>query len=267
MDRTEDIELTPALARELLKVNVMNRPLTRAQVDMWKSIFQRGEYRKTHQGIAISDTNKMLDGQHRCVAMSEMPDDFSVPMKITYDLPESAFEAMDLGRKRTAAEVLRENAKLAECARFLARIYLARTNEVTPTYLRSFIEIAREPHDALMGYCAGSCKMWSSAPVRSAAVLSVMQGQDQDFVHVVYRSLVCSDFDSMTISAQTLYKSYVSGLLRATNAYDTFASVQRLGVLGRERRDTRLIAPPPFLQRTGGRRRPVRLSASGARCR
>jgi hypothetical protein len=164
----------------------------------------------------------MLDGQHRCVAMSEMPEEFFVPMKITFDLPEESFRAMDVGRKRTAADVLREHPRLVECARYLARLYLGRTNEVTPAYLSLFVDLVRDTHARLFAFCGTSCKMWSSAPVRAAAVISVMTGQDEDFVHLVYRSLVLSDFDTMTIAAQTLYKSHVTGALRATNANDAF---------------------------------------------
>lgn len=228
MDKTEDVVFNPRLARELLKVNTINRPLTRSIVDGWKAIFERGEYIKTHQGIAISDTGLMLDGQHRCVAMSEMPEDFSVPMKITRGLPEAAFRAMDIGRKRTQAEVLHENPRLVEVARFLARLYLGRTNEVTPPYLMRFVRIIRSEHDSLMAFCGNACKMWSSAPVRAAAVISILSGQNEDFVHIVYRSLVASDFETMTTAAQTLYKAHVSGSLRATNAIDAFTKSMKV---------------------------------------
>lgn len=228
MDRTEEVFLTPELARDYLKINTINRPLTRSIVDGWRAIFERGEYVKTHQGLAFSDTNLMLDGQHRCVAMSEMPDGFGVRMNVTFDLPEAAFAAMDVGRKRTASDVLRESPRLVECARFFARIYLGRTNLVTPAYLVRFVDIIRAPHTGLLGFCAQNTKMWSSAPMRAAAVMSVITGQDEDFVHIVYRSLVTSEFDSMTQAAQTLYKAHVSGSLRATNANDTYAKALKV---------------------------------------
>lgn len=228
MDRTEEVVLTPAMAQEFLKVNVINRPLTRSIVDSWRAIYERGEYVKTHQGMAFSDTKLMLDGQHRCVAMAEMPEGFSVRMNVTFDLPEAAFSAMDVGRKRTASEVLRESQRLVECARFLARLYLGRSNLVTPAYLVQFVDVIRGTHDRLVAFCPASTKMWTSGPVRAAAVMSVLAGQDEDFIHIVYRSLATSDFDAMTQSAQTLYKAHVSGSLRATNSHDTYAKALKV---------------------------------------
>ncbi|UBB15450.1 hypothetical protein [Comamonas odontotermitis] len=218
--KTEIINVTPAMAATWLSCNSSNRTLRRSTVEGLKAAFKRGEYVPTHQGIAFSTGGVLLDGQHRLTAISELRDG-SFPMLVTRGLSDEAFKAMDIGVKRTAADALRsEDRRLVETARLIAAICVHNKSSVTPTMLIPIIENIKRHHDALLAFCPTAARTWSSAPVRLAAVMSMKNGVDVDYVRSVYRSLVMSHFDAMPPVAQSLYRSHVDGRIRASDTAD-----------------------------------------------
>lgn len=212
--------ITPPIARNWLGQNTANRNLRRNVVDGYKSIFDRGEYKVTHQGIAFTIDGTLVDGQHRLTAISEMPDDFSVLMLVTRGLEEDAYMAIDLGLKRTAADVLRENSRVAEVARFLASLVANNKSAITPTFMLPFVEYFKPHHDELVDFCPTVSKTWSSAPVRTAAVLQLVNGANPDYVKTVYRALILTDMNAMPPAAQSLFRSALNGSVSASGRLD-----------------------------------------------
>lgn len=223
----EVVRITPAIARQMLKHNTDNRPLRRTAVENLKNAFARGEYVMSHQGIAfVGET--LVDGQHRLMAISEMPEGFSVEMLVCRGLDPRAKDVMDIGVKRTAADILQEDRKLVECARFLAFINIGSRGAVTPIYVRPFVDRIAEPHAELMEFCQNTCKMWSAAPVRAAYVVIALAGGDTDYAKLVYRAMVVKDFSTMPRCAQSVFRSHISGKVRASNAIDAFVRSLRI---------------------------------------
>jgi len=212
--------ITPAVARNWLGQNTANRNLRRNVVDGFKGIFDRHEYKITHQGIAFVADGTLVDGQHRLTAISEMPDDFSVQMLVTRGLDEDAYMAIDLGLKRTAADVLRENSKVAEVARFLASLVVNNKSAITPSFMLPFVEYFKSHHDELMDFCPTASKTWSSAAVRAAAILQLVNGANPDYVKSTYRALVLMDVDAMPPVAKSLFKSALNGYVSASGRLD-----------------------------------------------
>ncbi len=212
--QTKVVRVTPLLARKWLEHNTINRPLRRSVVDGYLSMYARGEHRLTHQGIAFSETGELLDGQHRLTAISELPETFAVDMMVTRGLSTAAFEAIDLGLKRTHADVLRRPAGLAAVARFLAVLNDQRHSAITPQSLIPYVEGIERYYDALIGFCPKNTKTWSSAAVRAAAILQIMSGSDKDYVSITYYALNHAEFDSMSHVAQALFRQQVKGLIR-----------------------------------------------------
>lgn len=214
--------ITPPIARNWLRHNTANRNLRRAVVDGYKALFDRGEYKVTHQGIAFSDDGTLVDGQHRLTAISEMPDEFAVTMLVTRGLEDDAYMAIDLGLKRTAADVLREHPRIAEVSRFLAALVNNNKSAVTPTFLLPFVEYIRPYHDELTDFCPTASKTWSSAPVRSAAVLQLVNGANSDYVKAIYRALIHQDFQAMPSVAQAFFRAGLNGTVSASARMDMF---------------------------------------------
>lgn len=123
--RTEIVQLNAALAAELLRMNNFyspdgsldvaageartNRPFKPELARKYRDDMLRGEWRLTHQGIGVNRNGVLLDGQHRAVAVieaSEVRPGIAIPTQITWGLDPEVFDAVDIGRKRTVADVL-----------------------------------------------------------------------------------------------------------------------------------------------------------------
>src|SRR5690625_6568367 len=90
--------ITPKKAKDLLEKNTHNRPVSNKRVDHYASLMKAGKWHLTHQGIAISKTDVIIDGQHRLLAVvqANMPIDFS----ITYGVEDETFKFVE-DRKST----------------------------------------------------------------------------------------------------------------------------------------------------------------------
>lgn len=120
---TEVRLVTPEDARLILETNTRNRPLNAAHVSMFEAQLKRGEMQITHQGIAISENNTLLDGQHRLMAIANTG--ISANLMVTTGLPESVFAVLDTGSKRTAGDILGINgAKNSTAMASGIRLYL-----------------------------------------------------------------------------------------------------------------------------------------------
>lgn len=222
--KTELVSVTPSLAREWLKKNTKNRPIRPSHVETLRQALVRGEQVTTHQGIAFDTEGELIDGQHRLAAISLMTDGFSWLLQVTWGLDrDTVFPVVDFTQaKRRTSDVLRIDRGAGETANFLARLYLGRTTGLTAVYAQPFADFIQPEFSDLLAFCPSSVRTWSSAPVRAAAVLAMKCG-DVDYAKLVYRALVARDFESMPKAAQSLFRSYMNGSVRASAAVDIFA--------------------------------------------
>lgn len=96
--------VTPEYAQELLKRNTSNRPLSAYTVEQYAAAMERGEWKFNGDTIRISESNVMLDGQHRCHAIVKS----GIPQRyiIVRGLPDEVFQTIDQGKKRTVGNML-----------------------------------------------------------------------------------------------------------------------------------------------------------------
>lgn len=208
-------DITPTIALGWLSSNAINRRLRLGDVGKWKAIFARGEYHLTHQGIAFSTSGRLLDGQHRLTAISEMPSGFSVKMMVTAGLDDAAFIALDGGMKRTHADNLGISTGLAAVARYTASLQDKEKSGLTTAQIVPFVHGVKDAYDMLTTFCSMTSRTWSSAAVRSAAVVQLLNGGDPDYVRLTYYALNHAEFDSMSPIAQTLFRQQLTGSTRA----------------------------------------------------
>jgi hypothetical protein len=96
--------VTPKKAAEYLERNTANRPLSAKTVREFAQAMRRGDWQVTHQGIAFDTTGALVDGQHRLAAIIEA--DVPVDVTVFTEVPEGAFDVLDTGKRRNAADVL-----------------------------------------------------------------------------------------------------------------------------------------------------------------
>lgn len=218
---TKIIRVTPGIAHNWLESNTINRPLRKSVVESYVAAYMRGEHRLTHQGIAFAESGELLDGQHRLTAISQMPSTFSAELMVTRGMPAASFEAIDQGLKRSHGDVLRVPQDQAAVARYLATIHETSRIGITSQFLIPFVEGIETPYMQIKGFCPKSTKTWSSAGIRSAAILQMLNGGDRDYICMSYYSLNHMDFDSMPPIVQALFRQQTKGLVLA-RGYDLF---------------------------------------------
>jgi hypothetical protein len=97
------VTFTPAQMAELLDVSVCNtRPPQRSTVEKYEGRMRRGQWRVTHQGVAIDWHGCVLDGRQRFLAAIKAG--FNLTIYATYGMDPAAFFAMDDGKTRTAGD-------------------------------------------------------------------------------------------------------------------------------------------------------------------
>jgi hypothetical protein len=102
--KTEVLTVTPAMAASMLVHNTRNRPVNANSLAMFEAMLKRGELQLTHQGVAISESGILLDGQHRLLAIHNTG--ISAKIMVTTGLPDSVFAVLDTGAKRKASDIL-----------------------------------------------------------------------------------------------------------------------------------------------------------------
>lgn len=104
--RLELVSMTPAMAHQLLvdSSQQTQRPLGVDRVHALAEQIKGGEWRTTHQAIAIDPSGILIDGQHRLAAI----DQAGIPVEIlvAYDADPDTFGVIDSGRARSAADAL-----------------------------------------------------------------------------------------------------------------------------------------------------------------
>src|SRR6266540_4297318 len=122
----EIMTITPELAQEWLDRGGTNRKTTRRRIEAMTAAIQRGEWQLTGEAIKLYHEGRVRDGQNRLHAIVEA----GIPVRsvVARGVSEDAFDVMDTGRSRNAADVLHPRLSIPEChGRRRARIDVHRT--------------------------------------------------------------------------------------------------------------------------------------------
>ena len=99
------VNVTPELARHWLVYNQINRPVNPRTVDEYIRQIESGQWKRTHQGIALTQYGTLLDGQHRLLAIIRTGR--TLPMLVFTNEPAENYEFIDCGRTRSNLDMLR----------------------------------------------------------------------------------------------------------------------------------------------------------------
>lgn len=192
--RAEIVLITPELANAFLESNSGNRRLRAWWVEALAAAMRRGEWRPTHQGIALSENGRLMDGQHRLAAIAKCG--IAQHMLLVGGIPDDAFAVLDIGIKRSIADTTGLSKKTAEACRYAATIMLGGT--VTP---QQVLQVANgglgEVHESLLETCNSSARLYTAAPMRVAACIQIMDGHQKAYVFDLYRRLALQHFEEL----------------------------------------------------------------------
>jgi hypothetical protein len=108
------MEVTPKHAAEWLEMRRENRSLRATVVDRYSRDVAAGKWVLTHQAIAFDNRGLLYDGQHRLQGVVNTNE--PIMAVVFWGFPKEAFEATDIGAKRTVADVLMVNKDIVAVA-------------------------------------------------------------------------------------------------------------------------------------------------------
>jgi hypothetical protein len=215
------MDISPALAKEMLETSAGNRGMRKWYVDLLSAAMKRGEWRVTSQGIGFDELGRLRDAHHRLRACIQSG--VTIQSVVVLGMRTDAYEVTDIGMLRTYADRLNEDRRVAETLR-LGCQYVVGTAKPTIDQMRPIINGGLgDSVRALIEFCGATRKFYSSAPMRLAACITIMNGGDADFVLQQYRALCLLDFESMSKSAQSLVRQVDSNKTRGAAARESLA--------------------------------------------
>lgn len=117
--------ITPEIAKTMLGENVNNRRISRDNVNLFAREMRNGEWRFNGEAIKFGKDGRLLDGQHRLLAV--IAADKPLTTLVIRGLEDETQQTMDSGKTRTLGDVLtlrgeKNSTQLASLAR---AVYLA----------------------------------------------------------------------------------------------------------------------------------------------
>lgn len=205
--KVEQVLLTPSAAIGMLSCNTANRKLRQTGVNTFIKKIANGEWKLTHQGIAIADDGTVLDGQHRlhAIAKSGTP----VPVMLATGCDKSMFSAIDAGIPRNNVDLTKLPKRLIEMLTILGYMSGNMRNKFTPGEVLVLNEKFGIACQSVIDFAPSSRRAVSAAPIRAAVALLVMEGFG-DYARDMYRRLTLMDFEGMPKVMQIFVKQILT---------------------------------------------------------
>lgn len=222
--------VTPELAKTYLLSNEQNRRVRPGWVNYLAYCIRNNEWKLTHQGIAFSDQGRLLDGQHRLMAVIKA--DLSAQLMVSYGWDESVFSAIDNGMRRSDEDRTHVPRRLAECAKFFLTIMRfagfegapskdhAKGSRSTPEQITYYSNVIMDFNDLLLKKCPSSSTLFSSVPGRCAAIANIMLGDDIDYITSLYRYLVLGQIDNLPPIGRSAIQQALTGSISSNGGSD-----------------------------------------------
>ena len=101
--KAQVVTFTPELAQIVLRMNTCNRPVQEATVQAYADEMKNRTWKLNGETIKVTKSHTLLDGQHRLLACIRSDTPFEA-LYVTDVDDESAFDTIDIGRKRTGGD-------------------------------------------------------------------------------------------------------------------------------------------------------------------
>lgn len=211
-------EITPAMASEMLGNNDGNRNLSQSKVLNYMRSMKEGSWRLTHQGIAVSDTGNVIDGQHRLAAIAQL----GRPMRfvvITLRANDKGGELtavaqpIDIGKRRSISDITEEPITHVKICRALIRDFAPSGNAKAqdPEIVARSIDLLRDELTEIKARCGTTRKGLSAATIQAIVVIRKHMGID---VMPYYKDALNQRYENLSrswVSWSTRIEAMVEG--------------------------------------------------------
>ena len=214
--------VTPEMAKEYLTKNTDNRNKRGWWVSGLANQIKRGEWIPTHQGVGITKSGKLIDGQHRLEAIVEA--NIPVQIMVTTGVRDDAYKVLDNGIKRTMADLTGMHMRTAEVCRVLARLaYGGDTVNSADQIIEIYNTGVGEVHDNLVEFCGKNLKVFSSSPIRTVATCMILDGHNQQYIKSMYANLCNQKFNDLPNIAHAFIRQITEKKATVGDRYDLMA--------------------------------------------
>lgn len=215
------MQISPDMAKRMLETSPRNRIIRGWWVKLLAAAMKRGEWRVTSNGVGFNQLGELVDAHHRLLAVVEAG--VAVPFVVVCGLRQDAYEVIDTGVSRTYADRLNRPRSISDVLR-LGCQYATGTAKPTVDQMKPIIGAGLEDAaEQLVKSCNTIRKYYSSAPIKLAACITMMDGGDCDYVLKQYRALALLEFEDMSSASQALVRQVQAGDAVATNPRDALA--------------------------------------------
>jgi hypothetical protein len=207
------VDVTPDIARALIEnANRDNRPIKPKLVKKYAKSMADGDWKFSPETISISRNGRLLNGQHRMMAVIESGITCRFLFATGFD--DEVFSVLDRGAARTRADALRIDRKLAEAGTLLCRLSIhGRNQPITDGDAYRASMCIDGVHSELVEFCPTNARVFSSAPFRLAAVARVMFGADREYVFGMYRDLILAHTEGLPPIGHATIRAVLTGRL------------------------------------------------------
>jgi hypothetical protein len=214
--RTDYETVTPQQAADWLRIhNRGNRVVYPSRVAALAKEMVQGTFKLTHQGIAFDKTARLIDGQHRLLAIVKA--NVPVTLAVTRGAGTDIYLAIDQGRAKSTADIFGLDKKVAQVVR-LAAHYMG--DSVTQSGVAQWIPVVAPTAEWLRKGAKSSPARVGSAATVLAAVVQILAGADKSYVKSVFSSLVNGDYAQLPPIALSFAGQATSGRINVTDKQD-----------------------------------------------
>lgn len=239
--KTEVVTITPNQAQQIIETaNIDNRRIRENNVKWLSEQMIKNEWMLTHQGIAFSENGKLLDGQHRLLAVIKA--NKPVSFMVTSGLPEDSFKVIDCGERRSLADLTHIDKKTVEVLRLAASAVRSpdfNNNKATAAQLLSFEDRGWGNLHRRYAKACPSHVATNAACFRLAACVAVVLWGKESEVFSLCQAMHQMRFGELPETANSFLRQISNGKISAARlrveAYLKFLKVLQLGKMGKSR--------------------------------
>lgn len=212
--QVSQVLMTPQQAKVILESNRSNRRVRGTHVDRLARIIREGQWVMTHQGVAISKDNILLDGQHRLMAVVKAG--VPVPILVARGCDAGSTIAMDNGVTRSISDLTGINPKTASVLRFLLEAAIGHRS-VNPADISAINDTAiGEAAKTVNSLSGETCRGITTAPAKAALTIILSQSGGigsaaWNYATEQYSAAMGLRFHEMTRYTQSYVRQIVAG--------------------------------------------------------
>jgi hypothetical protein len=196
--------VTPQAGAKMLERNKGNRDIRQHRVDYFVDLLTRGEFKCTHQGIAIAPDGNLLDGQHRLWAI--VTSGIAADMMVAHNVDPDTYTAIDTAAKKTNADLLRVDRRITEVAGFI--IKFVHSVAAGPDRVGKALDgpVGQAIRTLVQGHQTTKARV-SAVPIKAAVVARMLDiPANTNRLCELYRAFVARDYPSLNKSTQSFLR-------------------------------------------------------------